>query len=148
MNIVTVVKYKLKDGFEDDFIKAINDYDYSNSLSMRLVSIGNNEYLSIMEYDEIDKTGDDEIDGVNWLDTVEQKTGHKITRIRPKETLPEMIKRQGVFPSPMMRFCTRMAKIKPMEIALAIMGLGFVAFIIRLIAWRKEEAQDRKKKIL
>ena len=24
-----------------------------------------------MEYDEIDKTGDDEIDGVNWLDTVE-----------------------------------------------------------------------------
>ena len=71
MNIVTVVKYKLKDGFEDEFIKAINDYDYSNSLSMRLVSIGNNEYLSIMEYDEIDKTGADEIDGVNWLDTVE-----------------------------------------------------------------------------
>ena len=51
----------------------------------------------------------------DWLDTVEQKTGHKITRIRPKETLPEMIKRQGVFPSPMMRFCTRMAKIKPMD---------------------------------
>ena len=47
MNIV-VVKYKLKDGFEDDFIKAINDYDYSNSLSMRLISIGDNEYLSIM----------------------------------------------------------------------------------------------------
>lgn len=41
-----------------------------------------------------------------------------------------------------------LAKIKPMEIALAIMGLGFVGFIIRLIAWRKEEAQDRKKKIL
>ena len=71
MNIVTVVKYKLKDGFEDDFIKAINDYDYSNSLSMRLVSIGNNEYLSIMEYDEIDKTSNDEMKGINWLDTVE-----------------------------------------------------------------------------
>ena len=71
MNIVTVVKYKLKEGFEDEFIKAINDYDYSNSLSMRLISIGNNEYLSIMEYDEIDKTGEDEIDGINWLDTVE-----------------------------------------------------------------------------
>ena len=71
MNIITVVKYKLKEGFEVEFIKAINDYDYSNSLSMRLISIGNNEYLSIMEYDEIDKTGDDEIDGINWLDTVE-----------------------------------------------------------------------------
>ena len=71
MNIVTVVKYKLKDGFEDDFIKAINDYDYSNSLSMRLISIGDNEYLSIMEYDEIDKTSNDEVQGINWLDTVE-----------------------------------------------------------------------------
>ena len=43
----------------------------TQTLSMRLVSIGANEYLSIMEYDEIDKTGDDEIDGVNWLDTME-----------------------------------------------------------------------------
>ena len=24
-----------------------------------------------MEYDEIDKTGDDEVEGVNWLDTIE-----------------------------------------------------------------------------
>lgn len=71
MNIMTVVKYKIKEGFEDFFISAINDYDYSNSLYMRLISIGNNEYLSIMEYDGIDKTGDDEIDGVNWLDKVE-----------------------------------------------------------------------------
>ena len=55
MNIMTVVKYKLKSGFEDEFIKAINAYNYSNSILMRLVSIGNEEYLSIMEYDEIDK---------------------------------------------------------------------------------------------
>ena len=38
---------------------------------MRLVSIGNDEYLSIMEYDEIDKTGDDEISGVEWLDSID-----------------------------------------------------------------------------
>ena len=71
MNIITIVKYKLKDGYIDDFIKAINDYDYSKALSMRLISTGDNEYISIMEYDEIEKTGDDEVDGVNWLDTVE-----------------------------------------------------------------------------
>ena len=71
MNVVTIVKYKLKDEYIDDFIKAINDYDYSKALSMRLISTGNNEYISIMEYDEIEKTGDDEVDGVNWLDTVE-----------------------------------------------------------------------------
>ena len=29
----------------------------TQTLSMRLISIGDNEYLSIMEYDEIDKTG-------------------------------------------------------------------------------------------
>ena len=71
MNIMTVVRYKLKSGFEDEFIKAINAYNYSNSIFMRLVSIGNDEYLTVMEYDEIDKTGDDEVDGVNWLDTIE-----------------------------------------------------------------------------
>jgi hypothetical protein len=71
MNIMTIVKYKLKSGFEDEFIKAINAYNYSNSILMRLVSIGNEEYLSIMEYDEIDKTGDDEISGVEWLDSIE-----------------------------------------------------------------------------
>ena len=71
MNIMTVVKYKLKSGFEDEFIKAINAYNYSNSISMRLVSIGNDEYLSIMEYDEIGKTGDDEITGVEWLDSID-----------------------------------------------------------------------------
>ena len=71
MNIMTVVKYKLKSGFEDEFIKAINAYNYSNSIFMRLVSIGNDEYLSIMEYDEIDKTGDDEISGIEWLDSID-----------------------------------------------------------------------------
>ena len=71
MNIMTVVKYKVKDGFEQDFVDAINAYDYSNSISMRLISLPNNEYMSIMEYEEIDKTSDDEVSGVNWLDTVE-----------------------------------------------------------------------------
>ena len=71
MNIVTVVKYKVKDGYVDDFIKAINEYDYSKALSMRLISTSDNEFISIMEYDKIDKTGDDEVDGVDWLGTVE-----------------------------------------------------------------------------
>ena len=34
MNIMTVVRYKLKSGFEDEFIKAINAYNYSNSIFM------------------------------------------------------------------------------------------------------------------
>ena len=72
---MNVVRYKLKSGFEDEFIKAINAYDYSNSISMRLVLIGNDEYLTFMEYDEIDKTGDDGISGVDWLDSIEHILG-------------------------------------------------------------------------
>jgi len=53
MNIMTVVRYKLKSGFKDEFIKAINAFNYSNLIFMRLVSIGNDEYLTTMEYDEI-----------------------------------------------------------------------------------------------
>ena len=71
MIFMTLVRYKLKSGFEDEFIKAINAYNYSNSIFMRLVSLGNDEYLTVMEYDEIDKTGDDEISGVDWLDSIE-----------------------------------------------------------------------------
>jgi hypothetical protein len=71
MNVITVVKYKVKDGFEQNFVDAINAYNYSNSISMRLISLPDNEYMSIMEYEEIDKTSADEETGVNWLDTVE-----------------------------------------------------------------------------
>ena len=41
MNIMTIVRYRLKSGFEDEFIKAINAYNYTNSVLMRLVSISN-----------------------------------------------------------------------------------------------------------
>ena len=71
MNIITVVKQKIKDGFEQDFIDAINAYNYTNSLWLRLISLPDNEYMSIMEYDEIDKTSNDEAQGINWLGTVE-----------------------------------------------------------------------------
>ena len=71
MNIITVVKYKVKDGFEQDFVDAINAYNYTNSVWMRLISLPDNEYMSIMEYDEIDKTSNVEVQGINWLDTVE-----------------------------------------------------------------------------
>ena len=39
VNIVTVVKYKVKEGYEDAFVAAINDYDYSNSNFMRLIAL-------------------------------------------------------------------------------------------------------------
>lgn len=51
----------------------------------------------------------------DWLSKVESATGHKIERVRAKETLPDYIKRSRFYPSPVARFCTRMFKIEPMD---------------------------------
>ena len=48
VNIVTVVKYKVKEGYEDAFVAAINDYDYSSSNFMRLIALDDSHYVSIM----------------------------------------------------------------------------------------------------
>ena len=91
MNIMTVVRYKLKSGFEDEFIKTINAYNYPISTLMRLVSLGKNEYLTVMKYHDIDKTGDDEISGVDWLDSIEHMLeffGESRTDARSSLVLP------------------------------------------------------------
>ena len=70
MNVISVVKYKVKDGFENEFVEALNGYDYSKSVVAKAISIGDNEYVSISEYDSIDAIGDDEVTGLEWLDNV------------------------------------------------------------------------------
>lgn len=37
-----------------------------------------------------------------------------------------------------------LAKLTPMGIALAMMGVGSIAFVLRWIAWRREEARNRE----
>ena len=64
------LKYKVKDGFENEFVEALNGYDYSKSVVAKAISIGDNEYVSISEYDSIDAIGDDEVTGLEWLDNV------------------------------------------------------------------------------
>jgi len=70
MNVITVVKFKIKEGFESHFLDEINNYDYSKSIFWRIIGIDNNEYVTITEYNSIDDTGDDEISGLEWLDSV------------------------------------------------------------------------------
>ena len=64
MNVMSVVKFKVKEGFEDKFVKASKEFDFSNAIFWRLIALDYNEYFSISEYDSIDKAGDDEISGV------------------------------------------------------------------------------------
>jgi len=70
MNVISVVKYKIKDGFEDDFVEALNSYDYSKAVLAKAISLGDNEYVSISEYESIDAICEDEITGLEWLDNV------------------------------------------------------------------------------
>ena len=70
MNIITVVKFKVKEGFEGEFLDAINAYDYSRAAFWRIIGLDNNEYVTITEYNSIDDTGDDEVSGIEWLDSI------------------------------------------------------------------------------
>ena len=70
MNVITVVKFKVKEGFEGKFLDAINNYDYSKSVLWRIIGLDNNEYVTITEYNSIDDTGDDEVSGLDWLDSI------------------------------------------------------------------------------
>jgi hypothetical protein len=48
-----------------------------------------------------------------WLDRVEKTLGISIVRIG--KSLAQIIEEEGILPSPKTRFCTRLAKIKPMD---------------------------------
>ena len=70
MNVVSVVKFKVKNGFEDAFLEALKSYDYSKAISSKALLLGENEFVSISEYPSIDAIGDDEVTGLEWLDSV------------------------------------------------------------------------------
>ena len=70
MDVITVVKFKVKEGFEGQFLDAINNYDYSRAVFWRIIGLDNNEYVTITEYNSIDDTGDDEVSGIEWLDSI------------------------------------------------------------------------------
>ena len=67
---MTVVKFRVKSGFDSDFVDAMKNYDYSKTNLWRLITLDNGHYVSISEYDTIEDTGDDEVSGLDWLDSV------------------------------------------------------------------------------
>jgi DNA-binding ferritin-like protein len=71
MKLVTAVKFKVKERCEAEFVKQYSESDCADAIYCRLVSIGENEYLSISEYFEVEKVLEAEESGVSWLDTVE-----------------------------------------------------------------------------
>ena len=77
MNVMSVVKFKVQEGYEDAFIQALKSHDHSNRLRHRTVSIGNNKFLTLNEYANSDNesstdliTKDEEL-SVKFLDSME-----------------------------------------------------------------------------
>ena len=67
---MTVVKFKVKSGFDSDFVDAMKNYDYSKTNLWRLITLDDGHYVSISEFDTIEDTGEDEVSGLDWLDSV------------------------------------------------------------------------------
>ena len=47
MNVVLVVKFKVKDEFKEPFLEALKSYDYSNAISSKALLVDENEVVTI-----------------------------------------------------------------------------------------------------
>ena len=66
--IMSVVKFKVKEGCEDDFVAAWAEAPSTDCKFQRLLALDNNEYVSIAQTD-ISGVLKREDDGIPWLDT-------------------------------------------------------------------------------
>ena len=69
--VVAVVKFKVKKGFDEAFIKAVEEYPSDYIAFERMISIGDREYISVTEYASIDDIVANEEIGQNWLDSID-----------------------------------------------------------------------------
>ncbi len=70
--VTTVTRFKAKGGCEDQLVEALRSFDNSNSVSWQILSLGENEIVSIHTYDTIEERADDIVSGLEWLDSVTQ----------------------------------------------------------------------------
>mgnify|MGYP001169236922 FL=1 len=65
-----VVKYKPKEGCEQEFINTLNRLDMSHVLLNRYVKAYNGEILQIVQSRNIDEVIGGQVAGLEWLDSV------------------------------------------------------------------------------
>ena len=68
----SVVKFKVKDGHEEDFIEFHDKFidGLSGIRSFRVIQLDNNEFVHLNEYDDMDAAVEMQIYGLTWLDNV------------------------------------------------------------------------------
>ena len=68
--IWAVIKYKPKEGCEQEFIKALGRLDMSNVMLNRYVKAYNGEIIQIVQSRNIDEVLEGQVAGLEWLDSV------------------------------------------------------------------------------
>ena len=65
-----VIKYKPKEGCEQEFIKALSRLDMSNVMLNRYIKAYNGEIIQIVQSRNIDEVLEGQVAGLEWLDSV------------------------------------------------------------------------------
>ena len=65
-----VIKYKPKEGCEQEFIKALAKLDMSNVMLNRYIKAYNGEIIQIVQSRNIDEVLEGQVAGLEWLDSV------------------------------------------------------------------------------
>ena len=71
MKIMSVVTFKVKDGYQEDFTDAYRKAGSSSANFWRLVAVGEDTFVSINELPAVEDAVEREEVGIPWLDTVE-----------------------------------------------------------------------------
>ena len=67
---MTVTRFKVKAGCEDQLDDALSSFDNSNSVSLQTLLLVSRDIIMIHTYDTIDERADNIVAGLDWLDSV------------------------------------------------------------------------------
>ena len=71
-----VIKYKPKEGCEQEFINALGRLDMSNAMLNRYIKAYNGEIIQIVQSRNIDEILEGQVAGLEWLDSVSHLLDH------------------------------------------------------------------------
>ena len=71
MKIMSVVTFKVKDGYHEEFADAYRQAGSSSANFWRLLAVGEDAFVSINELPAVEDVVEREEVGIPWLDTVE-----------------------------------------------------------------------------
>ena len=71
MKIMSVVTFKVRDGYQEEFIEAYRKAGSTSANFWRFIAVGEDTFVSINELPAVEDVVEREEVGIPWLDTVE-----------------------------------------------------------------------------